>query len=214
MAEVKIEPNSHKYKSEKPASKSIKKVVENDVTVKKPSPSKRLTDAFVAQNGETVRSYLIWDVLVPAVKDTVADLVKKGIDALLYGNSRPANVQRNGTQSYVSYSSYQNRRQDPPFNPDPSYRKPASYSYQRRTAHDFSDIILKSRSDAENVLDLLVESTMQYGEASVADFYELVGIQSRYTDHKFGWAELSDARVMQVRGGYILDLPRPEPLDR
>lgn len=211
MADINLESNSHQHKEKKP--KEVKKVVKNDVIMKSPNTGKKLSKALMAETGETVRSYLLWDVLVPAVKDTIADLVKKGIDVVLYGSAKPSTVKRDGYQSYISYNSYQNRRSDPPFNPDPSY-KTSRYSYQRRVAHDFSDIVLTSRADAENVLDLLVESTLQYGEASVADFYELVGVPSQYTDNKFGWGELSEARVLQVRGGYILDLPRPEPLDR
>ena len=215
MAEMKLEPNSKASKAE---NRKVKKIVKEPVAIRKPSPEKRLKEAFVAEDGGAVKSYLVWDVLIPAVKETIANLVKQGIDALLYGQqgsprSTPSNITRQGNQSYVSYASYSTRKNDPPFQPDPSYRR-TSATYQRRAAHDFGDIILKSRSDAEEVLSQLVEITMQYGETSVADFYELVGIQSQYTDNKFGWEELSEARVMQVRGGYILDLPRPIALER
>lgn len=73
----------------------------------------------------------------------------------------------------------------------------------------FDDILFRSRSDAEHVLDALVELTLQYGIATVADFCQLSGIDDNYTDQNFGWYELGRARVVQVRGGYILDLPRP-----
>jgi len=42
--------------------------------------------------------------------------------------------------------------------------------------------------------------------------YELVGLDSTHTDHKWGWEELTGAGVSRIRGGYLLDLPEPEPL--
>ena len=47
----------------------------------------------------------------------------------------------------------------------------------------------------------------------MADFYELAGIESEWTDEKYGWGELSEARVERVRNGYIVALPKPEPID-
>ena len=44
---------------------------------------------------------------------------------------------------------------------------------------------------------------------SVADLYGLVGIDSEYTDNKYGWTNLSSASIKATRDGYILDLPRP-----
>jgi hypothetical protein len=55
----------------------------------------------------------------------------------------------------------------------------------------------------------------RFGTVSVAHLYELTGIQSSHTDMKWGWDELRGSRVVPQRngGGYLLDLPEPEPLD-
>lgn len=173
-------------------------------TRKRPkSAGKKVSEAIVGEDPGSVKTYLIWDVLIPAVKDTLSDLVKKGIDALLFGDGKPANVSRNQGQSRyhydnASYRNYANVQSAPP--------RPA---YNARAAMRFDDILFRSRSDAEHVLDALVELTLQYGIATVADFCQLSGIDDNYTDQNFGWYELGRARVVQVRGGYILDLPRP-----
>jgi hypothetical protein len=53
----------------------------------------------------------------------------------------------------------------------------------------------------------------RYESASVADLYELVGLSSVHTDNRWGWTDLTGAGVSRIRGGYLLDLPEPEPLD-
>ena len=53
-----------------------------------------------------------------------------------------------------------------------------------------------------------------YGLVSVADFYELVGVPSNYTDNNYGWSNLRNAYVDRLRdGGYIIKLPRAFQLD-
>lgn len=183
------------------------KAVTGSVKVKKKGAAKKASEAFLGEDLKEVKSYLVWDVLIPAIKDTVSDLVKKGIDAMLFGGtSAPKNVRRNGRRSSVSYSDYYDRQRDRDYRP--RGRRP-----NRRALHEFDDIIFSDRRDAENVLDHLVDTTMKYGMASVADFYELAGEECSYTDNKYGWGELADATVSRVREGYVINLPRPEPID-
>lgn len=200
-----LTPNSHKYKAEQADKKRVEKVVQGKATRKSDSGSAKLAKAIFAEDVNDVKEYLVWDVLLPALKDTISDLFKKGIDAMLFGDSRPNTVKRSGSTSKVSYSSYYEREKE---------RKNRGYRrYNRRAGHSFDDVIFERRNDAENVLEQLVDITYQYGLCSVADFYELAGIDSEYTDEKWGWGELSEARVERVRNGYIVNLPKPEQLD-
>ncbi len=58
-------------------------------------------------------------------------------------------------------------------------------------------------------MDQLIE---KYETVSVADLYELLGVEASYTDEKWGWVDLRDAGIRRVRDGYLLDLPKPESL--
>lgn len=190
--------------------KHVQKVVKGNVKTKKKPAAKKVGEAIIGEDVEEVKSYLLWDVFIPAVKDTIADLVKKGIDALLFGGAHsPKNIRRDRNYSRASYSDYydRNRRE---YDRD-ERRRPRKPN--RRAVHDFDDIVFSDRYDAENVLQSLVDITMDYGMVSVADFYELSGEEPQYTDNKYGWGELRDAKVVRVRDGYVLDLPKPEPID-
>lgn len=86
-------------------------------------------------------------------------------------------------------------------------------SRQARAAHDFDEIVLETRGDAEIVIEKLRDTLAQYDVVTVADLYDLVGITGSFTDNKWGWYNLRDARVSPVRGGYLLDLPGTTAID-
>ena len=58
-----------------------------------------------------------------------------------------------------------------------------------------------SANDANEVLSYMIDSIEQYGLVTVADFYELSGVASKFTDHQFGWTNLNGVRVVPIRGG-------------
>lgn len=156
------------------------------------------------ENMRSVGSYVMWDVIIPAAKNTLTEIISNGIEMLLYGESdRPSNVRRDRSRSYVSYNSIYDKR---------SGRKSSGPS-RARSRHSFNDVVLESRMDAEEVLSSLVELIDTYDTASVADFYAAVGLEGEWSDNKFGWDNLSTAEVKRIREGYILVLPKPIPLD-
>ena len=49
---------------------------------------------------------------------------------------------------------------------------------------------------------------------TVADLYDLVGLNHNFTDNKYGWTNLRNAQPVRDRDGYyILKLPRAVPID-
>lgn len=107
-----------------------------------------------------------------------------------------------GPTGYVQY----HRMSQPAQAPQPVMSRRA------RARHDFDEIVLTSRAEAEDVIDRLFDLVGKYDTASVADLYELVGFDSAHTDYKWGWTDLRGAGVAKVREGYLLDLPDPTPI--
>ena len=111
LDETSFRANSHKSKSPpSPQGKKIVKVVNGPVKTKKKSLGRRFSETFIGEDKETVKSYLLFDVIVPAVKDTISELVKSAIDMILFGDTKASNVRRRGGASYTSYGSYYNNR--------------------------------------------------------------------------------------------------------
>lgn len=156
-------------------------------------------------NFSNVGSYILWDVLIPAFKTTINDVISNGIEMLLYGDSSRKRIKRDKGRSYVSYSSmYDNTRSREEYRPQ---------RRKKRDRHRFDDVIIENRQEAEQVLEVLLESIATYDVVTVADFYQLVGLDSDWADNKYGWDNLSSASISRVRDGYVMLLPQPFNLD-
>ena len=94
-----------------------------------------------------------------------------------------------------------------PKNEKVSYRKYSDYIRQRPYGADGS--IVSTRKEGEAILDELEDILRKYGQVSVADFYDLVGVPSEYTDNKRGWKELRYTGLHKSRYGYTFSLPDP-----
>jgi hypothetical protein len=213
-------PNSRKSREPKveptlpEPEKRAEKVVEGEVVRRKKPLGRRFTETFFSGSGRGVVSYIVLDVLLPAAKDTIADVVSQGIERMLFGEarsvSRRTGSRPSGSSGYVSYNRYSSqppsasRREDP---------RSTDISRRARATHDFDEIILATRAEAEEVIGRLFDIVSKYEAATVADLYELLGITSKFTDDRWGWTDIRGAGVTRVRNGYLLDLPRPEPLD-
>lgn len=196
--------NSHKSKEAivNTDKKKVEKVVSGKAKIKKKSDAKKFADIFVSEDVDNVKSYVIMDVLIPAVKKAVSDIVVNGIDMLLYGESR--GPRKNSNASYVSYSNYYNR--------DRFDDRRDRTSIRQRNNYNYNDIILDNRGDAEEVLSRMDEIISQYEIVSIADLNDLVGITGNYTDNNYGWTDISSASVQRVRDGYLIKLPRALPI--
>lgn len=201
-------PNSDTSKKGMPEAKNITPVTEGGVTRKKKSLRKQFKDTFVAGDAKTAIRYVMFEVLLPAARDMVSDSVREGADKLIYGESRRrgSHTPPSGPTGHISYNRYSSSGS--------RFSGPTrAMSRTARAKHDFDDIVLDDRTEAEEVIDRLFDLVSRYESASVADLYELVGLGSTHVDHKWGWTDLQGAGVSRIRGGYLLDLPEPEPLD-
>ena len=191
--------NSHKSKEltkNKPTKKVVKPIAK--ATTKKKN---KLAETFISEDASNIKSYILMDVLVPAIKKAVIDIVTDGISMLFYGDTSHGNRRSSTSASYISYNRYSDRD-----------RRDDRTSYGR-SRYSYDDIILQSRGEAEEVLDRMSEMIDTYGIVSVADMYDLVGIATNYTDNKYGWTNLRNAEPIRVSNGYMLKLPKAGPID-
>ena len=201
--------NSHKAREENALSsqkkKQITKVTKGTVRTKKKNEMSKLGNMFISEDASKVKSYILMDVLVPTIKKAISDIVKNGVDMILYGEAGQ-NKKRTyaSTVSYRDY--YDNGSRSVSRFDDPSRAR-------ARAGYSFDDVILETRGEAEEVLSSMDELIEMYGYVSVADMYDLVGITCEYTDNKYGWKNIRTAEPVRVRDGYMLKLPRALPLN-
>lgn len=192
--------------------KKVERVVEGEVVRRKKPIGKRLRETFLGGDTKGVFEYIMLDVLVPAAKDTIADAASQGVERMIFGEARSTSRRtgyRPGSSSGpINYAN----RYSPVGRASGRDEDRAQLSRRARANHEFDEIILNTRPEAEAVIEQLFELVSNYDEATVADLYELVGVSGNFTDHKWGWTDMRGAGVQRVRGGYLLDLPKPEPL--
>ena len=193
-----------------PERKKLERVVTGNVTRRKKPLGKRISENIVGGETRGVWDYVLLDVLIPAARDMIVDAGEAGLRRAFYpdaGAGRRGHSRNRGGPhgaGYTNYSRYsESRRRD----------EPRSMSRQGRSRHNFDEIIFENRVEAEEILNRLFDRIEEYGDATVSDLYDAVGITDDYTDKRYGWTGLATASVSRTKGGYILDLPRPEVLD-
>lgn len=192
--------NSHKVrerKNEPVAEKKVEKIISGSAKSKKKSGLQKITNVFVPEDVDDVKSYIFEDIVVPAVKDIILDAVRAFLG--VNGSSRG----KTSSASKVSYRKYYDDRE----------RRDSGSGNRTRSGYEYDDIILDNRGEAEDVLSRMDELIDTYGVVSVADFYDLVGITGNYTDNKYGWSDIRNASVVRVRDGYMIKLPKALPLN-
>lgn len=208
FSKMNLPSNSRNYNAQN-SERRLSKVVQGTAKTRSKSIGKKFGETFLAEDMKSVGDYLLFDVLVPAVKDTIVNIVTNGINAFVYGDTRPAQKSRfnapygSRPAGYTSYSSYSRPRQ-----PEGNFRSGREIGYSRND----KEPIVDSRYDADLVIEELNNCIMEYDQATVGDLYDLLGFDSDHTDYKWGWVDLSSATVRKVSGGWLIDLPRPTRL--
>ena len=183
-----------------PAPKKIAPVVQKGTVRRKQSGKLRqFIGLFLPQDIEDIPGHIVKDVLVPQIRDGLFDIVR----TCLYGGSAPGS-RKNTPASRVSYRSFWDGGREPERDRD----RPAA-----RSVYSFDDIFFDNRGEAEDVLVRMCELIDQYRIVTVGDLYDLVGETCSYTDNKYGWTDVSNARVEYCRDGYYIHLPRPMPIN-
>jgi hypothetical protein len=132
-------------------------------------------------------------------KDIISNTIRTVVDTLLYGEVR-SNTSRNPYSAQRSYGTA--TRPNQPFysNGNRDYSKPQAP--QRARSHfNSSSFIIPDRAEAMMVLEELDNLITDYGVATVADFYDLIGVESEYTDHHWGWYATDGVTIRPVSGG-------------
>lgn len=174
--------------------------------VKKQSSISKAAKNIISEDAQNVKSYILMDVLIPAFKKAVSDVVTNGIDIVLYGEA--GHTKRTNNAGRVSYRGYY----DGASNRTASAPKEDT-SYRRGNAALFDDIIVDSRGEAEEILSRMGEYLEIYPCISAANMYDLAGITNfPYTYNNYGWKSVATARVKRVADGFLIMMPSLTPL--
>lgn len=205
--------NSHKQTQKASApeeERRVGKVISGTAKTRKKPVGRKFKDTFIVGSFASVRSYVLDDVFVPRMKETIADMGIGIIEQTFFGGGRSSASRGrgagSGSGSYTPYGRYSG-------NSSPREEPRREMTRRGRSQHDFDEIIIPSRAEAQDVLEKLYEQLSRYKEVKVSDLYDACDITWQYTDNRWGWTSLEGSGVQRVSsGGYILNLPAPQPL--
>lgn len=208
-------PNNTDEKKKVVPSNSIKKdeakqpelpdaIVEGGVKKKKQTFGDKAKKLLVKEDAKSVGAYVFKDILIPALKNTFVSMVQNGVDLWVNGS---VSAPRKANGSRVTRTPYSSYYQD-----DEDYRGRRSKPYSAPT-YSYNEIEFDSREDSEAVLMRLRQRVFEFGSASIAYLYSLVGWSSDWTANQYGWLNLDQANIIRTSvGTFVLKLPRPVEL--
>lgn len=199
--------------------RSVEKVDTSDTEVKtkqvaqarvrKQSLARKFLRYILADTIETARERTIKDVLLPGIRNLIFDTGNEMMAMLLFpGESdRPSGYRGGYSKRKGERTSYDK------YYRDKDRRNSTRRESYRDSAYDPDDIILDTRAQANDALDELDFIIHKYGQASIANFYDIVGVTGEWTDNRYGWTSLRGAGVKPVRDGFMIILPPTRVLD-
>lgn len=186
--------------------KKIEKVVTGKVVMKKKGLGYKFKSIFFGGDAKSTAAFLAADVLLPAARDIVFQAATEGTRSMVYGQGRGRTVKPE-MRSNIQYNNVTKLRPDSIHLPGQPPR-----TVQRLNRREANDILITDRSEAERVLELMIDIVDKYNVVSLADLYEMLGQPAAHVDRKWGWTNLAHSSVRQVREGYLLELPSMEEI--
>ncbi len=80
--------NRDKQKKKEAEERRPQKIITSEVTTKEKSATKKFAEKFFEDEVSNVKTYILWDVIIPAIKNVISDIVGNSVDMMLYGRTR------------------------------------------------------------------------------------------------------------------------------
>ena len=199
-------------KSYDKAAEHGKKVIKGKAIQKKKSAARLAAETFLMKDLAMVKSHMIEDVIMPNLYVGLSDIFHGLID-IIFSNTVANGQFRNDKKKPVEYDKASWRNYGRASGVGKVSGQGNAPLRAKRKSREIDELYLESEADAIAVLDDLRWRISEYGEATVYDLYDAVGISTDYTDQSWGWTNLDEADAVRVRGGsYLLRMPRPKHL--
>lgn len=179
--------------------------------VRKPSLLSRAGLLFFGEGGfKGVVQHLVHEVIIPSAQNTFVDITTTAIQRAVLGDDYI--YHRQPTQ-YWGRGRNNVTRMD-------THRGGGRIDYDRqfnRRSEKTSDVLkyvdFETAQEAQEIFNIMLSNLEHYKVVSVADYYELSDIPSRFTDNSYGWTDLRGSKIVAARGGgYTIQFPPVEEI--
>ena len=172
------------------------KTLDGTIKPQKKSFMKRIADAFIATDGKSIKDYMIFDVLIPGLKRSVEDVVHM----MLYNDKKSPRIERNRGESRIRRLEYS------------SLRSATDEMLSPRLVSGQCDLVFPTRQKAEQALDMVQERIEDRTFATLKYYYTITKQPTDWTQENWGWRSMAGAKIVEVREGFVLRMPRLEEI--
>lgn len=194
-----------------------KRMVSKPVKVKKEGLVERLVKGVIGPDGlPKVGRYLNQNVIMPSIRDIIVKSVQDGVSMMVYrqdmhrGPQSGGYSQNQGTDYGRQYRQHGYGQSGHQTKPQRNYAREYKEPGQQQVLRDgvyLNQYMVANRDEAQSILNGLQEYILDYGQATVASYYQMLGIDTVFTDDSFGWDDLRGVRVLPYNGSFVIDLP-------
>lgn len=177
----------------------------------------RIKNSFFAADMNNIGEYLLENVIVPSCKDLASNVVDSVLgnvismkDILIYGEAKSRTKQAKRTNYTNAFRGGASTSSATSTNSSTIIR---SSSIHAGGKYDFSANTFEYLDEAKAILLELSDILEEYDAVTVANFCDLAMIQTKPVDYKWGWRNLSSAKVRPINGRWYIDMPKPVYLE-
>ena len=200
-----VKPNSNKYREQEKKESNehkIAKVTKGAVKKNQSSSIRKFTKAFIPEDAKSIKEYVIEET-PGLIQSFLRRLIQNILDAYL-----PENGKYSGPSGGLRRSNSRTRYDSISSGSGSSILK----SRTTNSVYEYDEITFEFYEDAQNTLDGMYEWRSRCEKVSVFDLYDLAGYPTKATDRNYGWTDLRGAKIISVKEGWVIDLPRAIPL--
>lgn len=187
--------------------KRVEQVTSGAAIIRKKPIGRRIAENFKGADGHDVGHYVVFEVVLPRLKDLIFDVGESALRRALFGDSVKGYSSRStGVKGYTPYNTIASSAIP---------KQPTAKPTAQAASDEFGEILVETRGEAQTVMDKVGNLIETYGMASVSDLKACVGLTGSFTDEKFGWIGMGGTDIRRQGGsqpGYLLVFPRPEEL--
>ena len=168
-------------------------------------------ESFIADEIGDLKEYIVKDLVVPMIKDSICDGISNTLSMMLYGekrdyrrSSRYSDRSRSGIRYYdystQRYSSSRERERERRREEERRYAAPAS----------FDMAVARNMEDAQDILEELADIFDTYESVSIAQYHQACELPTTPEEHNWGWYSLVDVKLKEDRatGEVLIWMPR------
>lgn len=188
---------------------------------KKRSMWKEVKHEFISEDAPSVGTYILYDILLPALRDMISDIGHGALDMAMGTDNRRSygSRRRRDDRSFYDYDRYWDRpngsRKRGRYDDDDDYRDRRRNNRRVPSNEDLDDFVFDSKKQAVKVLNEMQDRIDRYDDVSVGFFLDRIGesIPGDFVSDDWGWYNLDSAKIKPAYGGgWHIIFPKMRPI--